>query len=45
VIIAHERLITHQSVAGLLDRADGASLEDVYLELTHSPANRIKETS
>jgi ABC-2 type transport system ATP-binding protein len=46
VIIAHGRLITHEPVSGLLTRADRQSLEDVYLELTHSLTdNRIKETS
>jgi ABC-2 type transport system ATP-binding protein len=45
-IIAHGRLITHQPIADLLARADDASLEDVYLELTQSHSdNRIKETS
>jgi ABC-2 type transport system ATP-binding protein len=34
VIIADGRLVTQQSMTELLDRADGASLEDVYLELT-----------
>jgi ABC-2 type transport system ATP-binding protein len=41
VIIAHGRLITHEPVADLLARADQASLEQAYLELTD---NRIKET-
>jgi hypothetical protein len=46
VIIAQGRLITHEPVSGLLARADSASLEDVYLELTRSLTdNRIKETS
>ncbi len=46
VIIAQGRLITHEPVSGLLARADSASLEDVYLELTQSLTdNRIKETS
>jgi ABC-2 type transport system ATP-binding protein len=46
VITAHGRLITHQPVAGLLDRVDRASLEDVYLELTHPlTGNRLMETS
>ena len=40
VIIAHGRLITHEPVAGLLARADRASLEQAYLELTD---NHIKE--
>jgi ABC-2 type transport system ATP-binding protein len=42
VIIAHGRLITHEPVARLLTRADTASLEHAYLELTD---NRIKESS
>jgi ABC-2 type transport system ATP-binding protein len=42
VIIARGRLIAHESMADLLARAAGTSLEDVYLELTD---NRIKETS
>jgi ABC-2 type transport system ATP-binding protein len=41
VIIARGRLVTHASMADLLARAAGASLEDVYLQLTD---NRIKET-
>ncbi len=46
VIIAQGRLITHEPVSGLLARADSASLEDVYLELTQSLTDsRIKETS
>ena len=46
VIIAQGRLITHEPVAGLLTRADSASLEDVYLEQTRLLTdNRIKETS
>ncbi len=46
VIIAQGRLITHQPVADLIARANGASLEQVYLELTRSLTdNRIKETS
>jgi ABC-2 type transport system ATP-binding protein len=46
VIIAQGRLITHEGVSGLLARASGASLEDVYLELTRSLTDiRIKETS
>jgi ABC-2 type transport system ATP-binding protein len=42
VIIAHGRLITHEPVARLLTRADTASLEHAYLELTD---NCIKESS
>ncbi len=34
VIIADGRLVTQRSMRELLDRADAASLEDVYLELT-----------
>lgn len=50
VVIAEGRLVTHQPMAGLLDRADGASLEDVYLELTvpgHPSTSALtrKETS
>ena len=42
VIIAHGRLITHEPVVSLLTRADTASLEHAYLELTD---NCIKESS
>jgi ABC-2 type transport system ATP-binding protein len=46
VIIAQGRLITHAPVADLIARANGASLEQVYLELTQSLIDsRIKETS
>jgi ABC-2 type transport system ATP-binding protein len=46
VIINQGRLITHQPVADLIARAPGASLEQVYLELTQPfTDNRIKETS
>ena len=46
VIIAHGRLITHAPIADLIAHASGASLEQVYLELTQSPIDsRIKETS
>ena len=34
VIIAGGRLVTHESMEDLLDRVDGESLEDVYLDLT-----------
>ena len=34
VIIDRGRLVTHQSMADLLARAQGRSLEDVYLTLT-----------
>jgi ABC-2 type transport system ATP-binding protein len=34
VIIAHGRLVTHEPMAALLERANGASLEDVFLNLT-----------
>ena len=34
VIIAGGRLVTHEPMKDLLDRVDGASLEDVYLDLT-----------
>ena len=34
VIIDHGRLVTHQPMADLLARAQGSSLEDVYLALT-----------
>jgi ABC-2 type transport system ATP-binding protein len=48
-IIARGRLITHQPMAELLAHAGGASLEDVYLQLTRAaqpPTNdRIKEMS
>jgi ABC-2 type transport system ATP-binding protein len=42
VIIARGRLIAHEPMADLLTRAHGASLEDVYLQLTD---HRIKQTS
>jgi ABC-2 type transport system ATP-binding protein len=42
VIIARGRLIAHEPMADLLARTAGASLEDVYLQLTD---NRIKQTS
>jgi ABC-2 type transport system ATP-binding protein len=46
VIINHGRLITHQPVADLTARAPGASLEQVYLDLTQPfTDNRITETS
>ena len=46
VIIAHGRLITHAPIAELIAHANGASLEQVYLELTQSLTDsRIKETS
>jgi ABC-2 type transport system ATP-binding protein len=46
VIIAQGRLITHAPVADLIARANGASLEQVYLEHTQSLTDsRIKETS
>ena len=48
-IIAHGRLITHQPMADLLARAGDASLEDVYLQLTHAAqpptASLLKEMS
>jgi ABC-2 type transport system ATP-binding protein len=44
VIIADGRLVTQRSMGELLDRADGASLEDVYLELT-TPAPSAQATS
>jgi ABC-2 type transport system ATP-binding protein len=34
VIIAHGRLVTHEPMTALLERANGGSLEDVYLNLT-----------
>ena len=34
VIIDHGQLVTHQPMADLLARAQGSSLEDVYLTLT-----------
>jgi ABC-2 type transport system ATP-binding protein len=34
VIIAHGRLVAHEPMAALLERANGASLEDVFLNLT-----------
>lgn len=34
VIIAHGRLVTHEPMTALLERANGASLEDVFLNLT-----------
>jgi ABC-2 type transport system ATP-binding protein len=41
VIIDRGRLVTQRSMRELLDRADGASLEDVYLELiTAAPSAR-----
>ena len=49
VIIAHGRLVTHEPMAALLERADGGSLEDVFLTLTSTtpvafPGN-LKELS
>jgi ABC-2 type transport system ATP-binding protein len=44
VIIADGRLVTQRSMRELLDRADGASLEDVYLELT-TTASSAQPTS
>jgi ABC-2 type transport system ATP-binding protein len=41
VIIDHARLVTQRSMRELLNRADGASLEEVYLELiTAAPSAR-----
>ena len=34
VIIAHGRLVIHEPMTALLERANGGSLEDVYLNLT-----------
>ena len=34
VVIANGRLVTHEPMATLLERADGGSLEDVFLHLT-----------
>jgi len=39
VIIDHGRLVTHQTMADLLTRANGSSLEDVYLTLTSPDAS------
>ena len=50
VVIANGRLVTHEPMAALLERADGGSLEDVFLQLTgtapvvSSPGN-IKDLS
>ena len=44
VIIDHGRLVTHQSMADLLARAHGSSLEDVYLALT-SPDSSPEDPS
>jgi len=48
VIIADGSLVVHQPMSALLDRADGSSLEDIYLELTASvptvPTSTRKES-
>jgi ABC-2 type transport system ATP-binding protein len=44
VIIDHGRLVTHQSMADLLDQAHSSSLEDVYLNLT-SPDSSPRDPS
>jgi len=50
VIIAHGRLVTHEPMTALLERANGGSLEDVYLNLTSttpvdSSPGHLKELS
>jgi ABC-2 type transport system ATP-binding protein len=50
VIIAHGRLVTHEPMTALLARANGGSLEDVYLNLTgttpvDSSPGHLKELS
>ncbi|HSJ60622.1 MAG TPA: ATP-binding cassette domain-containing protein [Jiangellaceae bacterium] len=50
VIIAHGRLVTHEPMTALLGRANGGSLEDVYLNLTSttpvdSSPGHLKELS
>ena len=50
VIIASGRLVTHQPMSALLERAEGRSLEDVYFELTGiddaiTPEAYLKELS
>jgi ABC-2 type transport system ATP-binding protein len=38
VIIAGGRLVTHEPMAGLLARTNGASLEEIFLDLTRTGA-------
>ena len=47
VIIADGRLVTHEPMKDLLDRIDGASLEEVYLDLTatRSPSRPLAASS
>jgi len=50
VIIASGRLVTHQPMSALLERAQGRSLEDIYFELTGideaiTPEAYLKELS
>jgi ABC-2 type transport system ATP-binding protein len=45
VIIDQGRLVTHQPVADLIARGHGASLEQVYLDLTQSRTDNLMEPS